>query len=179
MKLNAMNTGTLRALCILFFVSAAPQPAMATGPDLFFGYRVAGSYLIENLDIPDAGLEDLQALATISADGGVIATDSDDFGLALTAPHSPKHGVWKRTGKREIAMTVLEFAYNPTGTQHIFTWRLEFTVKFNSRDFNEGSGELAAKLFPVPYQTGSDPLDPDAVPISVASGTFDFRRITP
>lgn len=166
------------AILLCTFIMVTAQPAAASGSNLLFGYRVAGSYLIENLAIPAAGLQDLQALATLTADGGAVATDSDDFGLAATAPHSPKQGSWKRTGKRRISITVLEFAYDADGI-HDKTWRLEFTATFDDRNFTTGSGELVAKLYPVPYLPGSHPLDPDAVPFFVGTGSFDFRRIMP
>ena len=92
MKIYATKTATFLVLCLVIFVGLPLKAAMSTDSGLGFGLRVAGSYLIENLDIPLAGQADLQALATLTAHGGAIATDSDDFGLAATAPHSPKHG---------------------------------------------------------------------------------------
>ena len=177
-----MNAGNIITKCTYYLcaVMLIGMPALSQADDegLGSGKRVAGSYLIENLSIPDAGLEGLQAMANLTADGGVIATDSDDFGLAATAPHSPKHGAWKKTGKREIIIKVLEFAYDPVGN-HNFTWTLEFTGNFADKDFDAGTGSLVARLFPVPYFPGMHPLDPNATPIFVAEGTFDFRRIAP
>lgn len=164
-------------LCAAMLI-VMPAISQAEDQGLGSGKHVAGSYLIENLSIPDAGLAGLQAMANLSADGNVIATDSDDFGLAATAPHSPKHGAWKKIGQQEIAIKVLEFAYDPAGN-HIFTWTLEFTGSFTDKDFTTGTGTLVAKLFPVPYLPGMHPLDPNAAPIFVANGTFDYRRISP
>lgn len=178
MKLHSMTKVYIPALCVLFFLGVPATSASADDRGFGFGKRVAGSYLIENLSIPAAGLADLQAMANLAADGGVIATDSDDFGLAATAPHSPKHGAWKKTGKRQIIIKVLEFAYDPVGN-HNLTWTLEFTGNFENRRFDGGTGSLVAKLFPVPYLPGMHPLDPNAIPIFVAEGTFDFRRIVP
>jgi hypothetical protein len=176
-----ISTQTKVILSVVCFTLVAGIPGAAVSGDKYKPHHrlhMAGSYLIENLAIPAAGLADIQAMATLMADGGVVATDSDDFGLAATAPHSPKHGAWKRTGKREVSIKVLEFAYDAAGT-HNFTWTLEFTGHFDDKSYNSGTGELVAKLFPVPYQPGMHPLDPGATPIFVADGTFDFRRITP
>ena len=156
---STLRLPALLALCFaILFVSSIPL-ADASGPSRAFGNRVAGSYLVENLTIPEAGLQDVQALATLTADGSAVATDSDDFGLAATAPHSPKQGAWKRTGRREIAITVLEFAYIEDGT-HSFTWLLEFSAEFDDRKFNSGSGELVAKLFPSSVCDGFAPPGP-------------------
>ena len=83
-----MNAGNIITKCTYYLcaVMLIGMPALSQADDegRGSGKRVAGSYLIENLSIPDAGLEGLQAMANLTADGGVIATDSDDFGLAAT-----------------------------------------------------------------------------------------------
>jgi hypothetical protein len=176
---NILKKWGVLTFCLALLIGLPIQSV--TARDSFkveFGRLVAGSYLIENLAIPDAGLAGMQALATISIDGTVVATDTDDYGLAATAPQSPKHGAWKRTGRRQISITVLEFAYDAAGI-HNFTWRLEFTGEFTNQRFKRGSGTQVAKLFPVPYPPGMDPLDPNAPPIFQANGSFDFRRIMP
>ncbi|MDH3747401.1 MAG: hypothetical protein OER97_04275 [Gammaproteobacteria bacterium] len=179
MKLNSIGRLFIFGVCLLFASFTHAQTPNDDGFAFGFGHRVAGSYLIENLAIPEAGLDSLQALASMTSDGVVIVTDTDDFGLAATAPHSPKLGAWKPTGHRDIAITIIEFAYEPIMGEHIFTWRLEMAGQFADRSFNAGTGTLVAKLFPPVTFGGFDPLDPNSAPLLEIGGTFDFRRIKP
>ena len=178
MNRHSPSKFTAFLLCLLFTSSAMAESPQGKGHHFGFAHKVAGSYLIENLAIPGAGFESLQALASMTSDGVVIVTDTDDFGLAATAPHSPKLGAWKRTGHRDIAITIIEFAYDPVGN-HIFTWRLELAGEFADKKFNNGTGTLVAKLFPPETLPGLDPLDPDSLPLLAIDGSFDFRRIMP
>ena len=178
MKLYSSGRLPLLGLCILFASSVFAQSPEDKGFAFGFGHKVAGSYLIENLALPDAGFDSLQALASITSDGIVVVTDTDDFGLGVTSPHSPKLGAWKRTGHRDIAIVIIEFAYDNVGN-HIFTWRLELAGHFAEDSLNVGTGTLVAKLFPPVSSSVFDPLDPDSVPLQAIDGSFDFRRIMP
>lgn len=142
----------------------------STHHDKAFNRRVAGSYFIQ---LQLAGFPvPLLALATITEDGGAVATDTDDFGFIVGGFHSPKHGVWKRSGRREITIRILEFAYSGFGGPLTTIFDLRFVAQFNE-GLNDGSGSVTFKAF-LPSQ---DPLDPATVPVSNGAGTFTFRRI--
>ena len=135
------------------------------------GGRVAGSYLVRadlvGIPIP------LQALATLGADGGAIATDTDDFGNgARFGFHSPKQGVWKETGKQQITIKVLEFAYDPSGALTT-VYKLTFVAQFDDKNYQTGAGEVKFDAY-LPFQ---NVLDPDEIPVASGEGTFSFQRI--
>ena len=141
-----------------------------------FENRVAGSYLID-LDL--VGTDGLPfavgALATLTRGGGVVATDTDDFGFGTqTFFHSPKQGAWKRIGKKDIRITVLEYAYDPFGNLTTI-FKLVFLVEYEDKDFNIGSGDVAFEAF----LPGQDVLDPETVPVATGGGSFAFERIQP
>lgn len=141
-----------------------------------FDKAVAGSYLIGlNLTGTDGIPFAVQALATLAADGGVVATDTDDFGLGTGLFfHSPKQGAWKRVGKRDIRITVLEFAYDPHGNLTTI-FKLVFLVEFEDKHFNSGAGLVGFEAF----LPGQDVLDPETVPVATGGGDFTFARIAP
>jgi hypothetical protein len=123
--------------------------------------RIAGTYLIDvNLD----GFM-VQALATLTKEGLVIATDTDDHALF----HSPKHGVWRRTGRREVTIRIYEYDYDATGVLER-TFRLDFFVHLD-RDLEGGEGDVVFDVF-LPFQ---DLLNDE--PFPAGTGTFTFRQI--
>jgi hypothetical protein len=151
---------------------------MAEGqPGFGFGLKVAGSFLAELQLIGTDGTPfEVQALATLAADGGAVATDTDDFGFGTkTFFHSPKQGAWKRTGVRSISITLLEFAYDRAGNLELI-YRLTFAGEFTDRHFDAGRGTVTLEAF-VPGLPGQDPLDPEAAPVGSGDGTFTVRRI--
>jgi len=159
--------GTIAVMLLLFVQSNSVAESGNNG----FGGRVAGSYLV-HADLVGLPLP-LQALATLGADGGAVATDIDDFGYGVRFGfHSPKHGVWKQTGKQQITIKVLEFAYDPTGALTT-VYKLTFIAQFNDKNFQRGAGEVKFDAY-LPFQ---DVLDPDEIPVASGEGTFSFRRI--
>lgn len=172
-----LKTMTLTITVLFFLVGISPQ--LAANQDRgngHFNRQVAGSYLIDlNLTGTDGLPFSVQALATIAADGGVIATDTDDFGLGTDLfYHSPKQGAWKRAGKKDIEITVLEFAYDSFGNLTTI-FRLNFLAGFAERHFDAGEGAVSFEAF-VP---GQDVLDPQTIPVATGGGSFTFRRIEP
>lgn len=151
-----------------------------------FANRVAGTYVIAAYlgDAVPGESVPVQALATLSADGGVVATDTDDFGYEILQDfHSPKHGSWKRTGKREIAITIYEFAFADIGLGDpapAVVYKLMFAVEFADRDFDGGAGDVAytVRLLPL-TDPGANPLDLDSGSLAAppGSGTVEFSRV--
>jgi hypothetical protein len=153
---------------------AGIAPGSAAAQEGLFGARVAGSFLAQlELTGPSGDEFPVQALATLSADGGAVATDTDDFGFGTgTFFHSPKQGAWKRTGRRAVSITLLEFAYDSQGALTTI-YKLVFDGRFSDRNLNTGEGTVTLDAF-LPTQ---DPLDPDEDPIATGSGTFSVQRI--
>ena len=158
--------GTLITFVLFWGLQPAPRVEADGGN---FRRKVAGSFLA---DVDLEGLPPLMALATLTAEGGLVATDTDDFGFGVGFGfHSPKHGAWARTGSREITAPMLEFAYDPVGTLTTI-FKLVFVVEFDS-DFLVGVGVVTFDAF-LPSQ---DPLDPEEEPVASGGGTVTFRRI--
>ena len=139
-----------------------------------FGKRVAGSYLVEEEEWPTPSGETLsgQGLVTFGADGTFLGEFTPDFGADHPARFkSGKHGTWKRTGPRELRLTMLGFDYgqeedNPSpdfGAENRLTGTIRIT---NTVSFDEGFQsfrvEGAVEVFLI--VDGADPLDPDAKP---------------
>jgi hypothetical protein len=175
-----MNTTTMtRAILVvsIMFVLTSVSPQLAARESPFsFGHRVAGSFLVDLELTGSAGTPfPVQALATLAADGGAVATDTDDFGFGTGGfYHSPKQGAWKRIGKHSISITVLEFAYDTLGNLTM-VFKLNFVADFDDRRFDSGGGAVAFDAF----LPGQDPLDPDTIPVASGGGEFAFRRISP
>lgn len=151
-----------------------------------FANRVAGTYVIAAYlgDAVPGESVPVQALATLTADGGVISTDTDDFGYDIQQDfHSPKQGRWKRTGKREIAITIYEFGFADLGLGDpapAVVFKLKFNVEFADRDFDGGAGNVAytVRLLPL-TDPGADPLDLDSGTLAAppGSGIVEFSRV--
>jgi hypothetical protein len=177
MKAGARKRSLLMALAVLLTVGIPGRSAVAeSGSGLGFGLRVAGSFLADlHLVGTDGTPFDIQALATLTADGGAMATDTDDYGFGTGSFfHSPKHGVWKRTGQRAVSITLLEFAYTAAGSLTTI-FKLKFDGEFADRHFDVGEGTVAFEAF----LPGQDPLDPEEEPVATGEGTFAVRRIRP
>lgn len=149
-----------------------------------FADRVAGSYVIAAYLGESAALP-VQAMATLAADGGVVATDTDDYGFEITQDfHSPKHGSWARTGKNEIALSIYEFGFSATdapGYTPIVVYKLVFVVQYDDKSFDGGAGVVnyAAHLLPA-LDPEADPLDLESgALVAVGEGTVEFRRLAP
>ncbi len=175
MKSISAKYNIVLVLAGLLFAGLTVDQASAN-PNSVFARQVAGSYLADlQLTGTDGTPFRIQALATLAADGGAVATDTDDFGLGSASFfHSPKHGAWKRTGARSISITVLEFAFDSAGNLTT-VFKLNFLTEFDSRQFEKGAGTVTFSAF-LPAQ---DPLDPETTPIATGGGSFTFRRISP
>ncbi|MCP4267273.1 MAG: hypothetical protein GY777_17160 [Candidatus Brocadiaceae bacterium] len=127
--------------------------------DFSFSNKIAGTYLLNEDD--DGGFR----IVTITADGCWFGIHS----YQLDNKFSNQQGVWKETGKREIAAEVINFSLLKDGVgSSLFSYTIEF-----DKAYRQVSGELLGKLFPPEV----DPLDPVAVPIKTFSNTFTGKRI--
>lgn len=137
-----------------------------------FGMRFAGVYLTEVEADPDTAFLPFTELITFHADGTLITAGEDDFGtgdIAARGFQGPEHGVWRRSGPRQVASTTLENVYDANGA-------LQVTLKIRSRidvprDFESLSGRAEVDVF-VP---GQDPLA-DA-PVATVVALFTGRRL--
>lgn len=147
-----------------------------------FAENLAGSFIIaaylgEESDPP------VQAMATLAADGGVVATDTDDYGFDILQNfHSPKHGSWVRTGKREITLSIFEFGYSLTGATGytpIVVYKLTFIVQLDDETLSGGSGSVTYKAHLLPAaDAGADPLDLESgFLVAAGEGTVEFARL--
>jgi hypothetical protein len=122
-------------------------------------------------------------MATLSADGGVVATDTDDYGFDILQDfHGPKHGSWKRTGRREITLSIYEFGYSvlgPKGYTPVVVYKLTFVVRFDDKDLAGGSGTVSYKAHYLPtVDPGADPLDLESgTLLAVGDGVVEFARL--
>jgi hypothetical protein len=156
------------------------ETAQATGDqsteNLGFGLRIAGTYLNENYVLNGVPIPPtFKNLATLSADGTYVATETNDFDLLENEVppgdgfESPQHGTWVRTGPREITTVGLYFDYDVLG-------QVEFIVKVRlvghySDDFNTGNFSFEIELFP----PDGDPVE--GVGFPAGGGTFTGRRL--
>lgn len=189
--MKSRATAILTALVIAISVTMAGNLAFADDHDRGwsrsnFGERVAGTYVIAAYlgdAVPGESLP-IQALATLTADGGVVATDTDDFGYEILQDfHSPKHGSWERTGKREVTITIYEFGLADIGLGDpapIVVFKLTFVAEFADKTFNGGAGVVAYSVRQLPLlDPTADPLDLDSgLPAGPpGSGTVAFKRV--
>ena len=124
-----------------------------------FGERIAGTYLLTEEE--DGG----SRIVTVTADGNWLDIHSSQ----LNNKFSNQQGVWKKTGKREITVRVLNFSSLKDG---IGSSLFSFTVGFD-KTYQQVHGELSGKLFP----PEANPLDPVAIPLKAFSNTFTGKRL--
>ncbi len=150
------------------FVLAAMAPVLAQSQatngkiDAKVNCRVAaGSYF---LDLEADGFGTFPGLLTLTAVGGVVATEAMDF-------ESPGIGSWKTVGRREIKIRFLYFGFDETGA-NVFIGKVTYSAKFDKR-CRRAFGPFEIEFFG-PEQ---DPLDPDEAPFFVNTGAITMRRI--
>ncbi len=110
-------------------------------------------------------------LISLTADGNWSGTQSQQQVPALS--FRDQHGVWKRSGRREITATVLDFDVDPSTGQLVEVVRVRYIVTF-SRNLQEVASEYVGEAFSV----DQDPLDPDEIPGRSFENTFTGRRVT-
>ena len=132
-----------------------------------FDKRIAGAYLVRDGNEEEGALR----LISLTADGNWSGTQSQQQVPALS--FSDQHGVWKRSGRREITATVLDFDVDPSTGQLVEVVRVRYVVTF-SRNLQAVTGEYVGEAFSV----DQDPLDPDEIPGRRFENTFTGRRVT-
>ncbi len=93
--------------------------------------------------------------------------------MSAFARFSDQHGVWVRSGWREITAETVNFRLDATTGTHTDIVRVRYVVQF-SKDFQSITGAYVGRVFP-PDQ---DPLDPEAVPSIQFDAPFTGRRVT-
>ena len=85
---------------------------------------------------------------------------------------SDQHGIWARSGWREIMAEVVDFNLDAFGV-HTDIVRVRYVVEF-SKDLQSITGTQRGRVFPL----DQDPLNPDAVPAMQFDSIFTGRRVT-
>ena len=118
---------------------------------------VTGSWRVNAMPAPEAGVLPLMSLATFTRDGGIV--DSSMPG------QSSGHGQWVKTGNEEFAVTFIHLLFDVTGQ---FTG----TVKVRASLTVDGEGnELSG-----PFKT--DIFDASGNPLFSFEGTVHGTRIS-
>ncbi len=158
-----------------------------------FAERIAGVYLIRHQT--DDGRPGSFRLITLTPWGTWGSTNSNQHDSLRPFRFSDQHGVWERTGWREITAEVVDFNLDGVTGAHTDIVRVRYVVRF-SKDLQSITGTQLGRVFPVSHDQDhdqehdqdrahdpdsghdQDPLDPDAVPSAQFSSTFTGQRIT-
>ena len=130
-----------------------------------FAQRIAGVYLIRT---PNSF-----RLISLTAGGNWAGTHSGQNDISNPSRFSDQHGVWARSGWREITAEVVDFNLDATTGAHTDIVRVRYVVQF-SKDLQSITGTQMGRVFPV----DQDPLDPDAAPAMQFDSIFTGRRVT-
>ena len=136
-----------------------------------FAQRIAGVYLIRHPT--DEGTPSPFRLISLTAGGNWASTHSGQHDIFNSARFSDQHGVWARSGWREITAEVVDFNLDAATGAHTDIVRVRYVVQF-SKDLQSIAGTQMGRVFPV----DQDPLDPDAVPAMQFDSIFTGRRVT-
>ena len=136
-----------------------------------FAQQIAGVYLIRHLT--DEGTTSAFRLISLTAEGNWASTHSGQHDTFGSARFSDQHGVWARSGWREITAEVIDFNLDPTTGAPTDIVRVRYVVQF-SKDFQSITGTQMGRGFPL----DQDPFDPEAVPAIQFDSIFTGRRVT-
>ena len=91
---------------------------------------------------------------------------------AEPGPQSPGHGVWEKTGARQITITAVIYNFTFDGAPFL-TVRPTFVVDFDDV-FETASSPITIPLF----LFGQDVTDPDEIPLGgILTGSGDWSRL--
>ncbi len=113
---------------------------------------------------------------TFFSNNPVPFEDGDDFDpstLFNPARFSDQHGVWVRSGWREITAKVMNFNLDALTGVHTGIARVRYVVRF-SKDLQSITGTQRGWVFAL----DQDPLDSEAVPALEFDSRFSGRRVT-
>ncbi len=136
-----------------------------------FAQRIAGVYLIRHRTAE--GTPSSFRLISLTAGGNWAGTHSEQNDISNSARFSDQHGVWARSGWREITAEVVDFNLDAATGAHTDIVRVRYVVEF-SKDLRSITGTQMGRVFPV----DQDPLDPEAVPAMQFDSIFTGRRVT-
>ncbi len=125
----------------------------------------SGTFLPEDLDSPGASTQD----------SPFLLEDLFELFTPLLNPSrfSDQHGVWARSGWREITAEVVDFNLDALTGVHTDIVRVRYVVRF-SKDLQSITGTQRGRVFPL----DQDPLDLEAVPSVEFGSIFSGRRVT-
>lgn len=135
-----------------------------------FAQRIAGVYLIRHYT--DDGTPSSFRLMSLTAGGNWASTHSDQHDTANPARFSDQHGVWARSGWREITAEVIDFNLDAVTGAHTDIVRVRYVVQFG-KDLQSITGTQRGRVFGL----AQDPLDPTAVPVAQFGSPFTGRRV--
>ncbi len=159
-------------VCCLGLVDPAFSASWRHRPDEGnFAQRIAGVYLIRHQT--DEGEPGSFRLISLTAGGIWASTNSNQHDLFSPSRFSDQHGVWERTGWREIMAEVVDFNLDALTGVHTDIVRVRYVVQF-SKDLQSITGTQQGRVFPL----DQDPLDPEAVPAAQFGSVFTGRRVT-
>jgi len=136
-----------------------------------FAQQIAGVYLIRHLT--DEGTPTSFRLISLTAEGNWASTHSGQHDTFGPARFSDQHGVWARSGWREITAEVIDFNLDAASGAHTDIVRVRYVVHF-SKDLQSITGTQTWRVFPL----DQDPFDPDAVPAIQFDSIFTGQRVT-
>ena len=136
-----------------------------------FAQGIAGVYLIRHLT--DEGTTSAFRLISLTAEGNWASTHSGQHDIFGAARFSDQHGVWARSGWREITAEVVDFNLDPATGAHTDIVRVRYVVEF-SKDLQSITGTQMGRGFPL----DQDPFDPEAVPAIQFDSIFTGQRVT-
>ena len=151
-----------------------------------FAERIAGVYLIRH-HRDDGTLRSFR-LISLTPWGTWGSTNSNQHDSLRPFRFSDQHGVWERTGWREITAEVVDFNLDGATGVHTDIVRVRYVVRF-SKDLQSITGTQLGRVFPVAHEHdqgehdpeadhNQDPFAPDALPSAQFSSTFTGQRIT-
>ncbi len=160
---------TVFALLVLLGMVAYPAEQTATNtPPEGFGKKVAGTYVVVGV----IGEGAFEGLVMINVDGTMSTTNTNCCGGALPGPQSPGHGVWEKTGAKQITITAVIYTFQPDGSTFL-TARPKFVVDFDA-EFETASSPITTELFAF----GQDVTDPNEIPLfGIVPGFGDWSRL--
>lgn len=136
-----------------------------------FAQGIAGVYLIRHLT--DEGTTSSFRLISLTAGGNWASTHSGQHDSLGPARFSDQHGVWVRSGWREMTAEVVDFNLDAATGAHTDIVRVRYVVQF-SKDLQSVTGTQRGRVFPL----DQDPLDPEAVPAMEFDSIFSGQRVT-
>lgn len=114
--------------------------------------------------------KDYRMLFTLSPDGAIMSSASQDFGDTDDHLFGPVHGAWVQSSARGLTFVRVGFGFGLDG-EHVLTWKSNGDLEFNG-DLSGGFAEYVICA----YRPDQDPFDPDEEPYRIYDGEMKFTR---